>query len=108
MSELKIGSNFEGLVRSTDRSTSHEVHADRWENVKKLLDRADKKSEPSGIEAYLIRGNYGFPERCNHNAALMSCSSILFHEIKDAKEFYSKLNAVIRNSFDSIFEKLGR
>ena len=62
----------------------------RWDNVARLLDRATQRSTRR-----IKRNSMRFPEGCQTNAALISCSLMKFHEIDRADEFYNKINSLI-------------
>ena len=66
----------------------------RWENVRRLLKRAEQAAEILSIPD-IGRTGMGFPEGCQETAGLNSCSLIKYHEISDPQEFYTKLNSLV-------------
>lgn len=76
----------------------HTITPARWENVARLLERAENQSLAPKSPIRQIRSDQAgmrFPEGCQTNAALISCSLMRFHLIDNSAEFYNKLSSLV-------------
>jgi hypothetical protein len=69
------------------------VKPKRWENVAKLLERAEYKSTKRVRRSE--NGGLKWPEGCQANAALITCSLMKFDEIDQAGDFYNGISKLI-------------